>query len=222
MTYQPTAAPIQRRGGLHVAVATAFVLVVCALVGLGPAVQPASAAAANQYEEAANGLEIDDSANFMARRKGTMYKYNPDGFLAATAWMVPDSLSLYADQQLLLIRDDRADGQRVGVHWRTADRTIRGLCVVSGGKSGTSKRSQKQLCILNVPEGKRVEYRLGTCDGSKVGCGGPRNWRKKIKNWSWNTGHQPPKSVNGWRDLPDDADSEYEHGDCTEDSDRDC
>ena len=71
------------------------------------------------------------------------------------------------------VMDDRSDGKRVGIHWRLGDDSRRGLCVFTGGANGSGK------CDKDLPEGKRLELRIGRCDGSVSACDTPS------AGWSW-------------------------------------
>lgn len=69
--------------------------------------------------------------------------------------------------------DDKADGMRVGVHWRLGDDSRRGLCYFTGGE-GNSGRCGKEFA-----DGKRLELRIGRCNGSVDPCDTPS------AGWEW-------------------------------------
>jgi hypothetical protein len=77
------------------------------------------------------------------------------------------------------VRDNKADGRRVGVHWRLTDGSRRGLCVVKTGND------TEGVCYKNFPNEKKISFRIGRCDAGEQPCDDPGSgWT----NWSdWKT-----------------------------------
>lgn len=78
----------------------------------------------------------------------------------------------------IVARDHFEDGERVAVHWRLGDRSRRGLCVNKEGVPGVFE--DDQWCNKDLPEAKRVQLRIGRCDGDNSSCNVPGDYH----NWS--------------------------------------
>ena len=77
----------------------------------------------------------------------------------------------------LWVQDNAGDGHRVGMHWKIGDR--RGICINHRGHD-----IWRWSCNKNLPEGKRLTFRVGRCDGDVYTCERTTGW----KNWSaWRT-----------------------------------
>ena len=107
--------------------------------------------------------------------------------------------TVYTDKQLILISDDQSDGAASAS--TGAPRTARSAACASSprARAGVAGHARRQICVTDVPEASGSSTGSGRCDGSKKICVNAQNWCNIVGNWSSNTLHQPPKSVNGWR-----------------------
>lgn len=198
-------------------------------VALVPWAAPGTAAAQRgipnqQYTE---GSAIDDqelNAMFAVLDRMSWLKADKKQNVDANGRLVPD----WAEDpgtQILIVHDVDADGKRVGVHWRIPGTTKRGLCVNKRGKDYNSsmQAGAGTYCRFLVPEGKRVLYRLGSCDNDRHSCGGVKDWTQKLGNWNWQKLTKAPWIQNGWMDYYDDKDNDERNGcDETADDHPDC
>lgn len=107
-----------------------------------------------------------------------------------------------------ILHDTRKDGKRVAVHWRLKDGSKQGVCINPHGISCNSSYSLAEcknwgaLCVLGktegnggaafIPEGKGIQFRVGSCDADKSSC-------TLFAAWSWGV----------WQGYNDDSDRDY-------------
>ena len=78
--------------------------------------------------------------------------------------------------------DAAADGQSVGIQWKT-DYGRSGVCVSTGGKDSSYDYAFVQgdrQCNKNFEENRTITYRTGRCNFSTTNCGSLANWN----SWS--------------------------------------
>ncbi|MCY1075871.1 hypothetical protein [Archangium lansingense] len=143
------------------------------------------------------GAEMDDSTDLSSEELGTSsselaalelneasasvsYSYDIVNFVYDPN-MFPGEVGrggYQRDGDKIGMADSYGDGMRIGVHWRLGDGSRRGLCYWTGG-AGTHGG-----CNKDFPEGKRFEFRVGRCNGSKYSCGDPAQSGSGWQNWS--------------------------------------
>jgi hypothetical protein len=84
--------------------------------------------------------------------------------------------------EVMFVRDNARDGLRVGVWWYRADGAQAGICYDDLGRYDTEKQAYPFCDLPNIPEGVRVYYKVGTCDGSVNACD-----RTGGAGWVWTT-----------------------------------
>lgn len=68
------------------------------------------------------------------------------------------------------VSDRSYDGLSVGVHWRLADGSRRGICRNASGSSTL------KACNKDFIEGKTIEMRMGRCNGTTSDCSKLSSW----------------------------------------------
>lgn len=88
------------------------------------------------------------------------------------------AVSFYPRGDTFKIQDRDNDGRRVGAYWELTDGSRRGLCVRAGGtvRTPTGHRGAYGYCNKNFPEGKRVRFKIGTCDADVSPCNKPSQY----------------------------------------------
>lgn len=90
----------------------------------------------------------------------------------------------HTGDDIFKIRDESRDGYRVGIHWRLEDGSRRGLCYstagVINGIGPLPDIHPVMYCNKDFVEGKRLEFRVGRCDGDVDTCLVLADWR----DWS--------------------------------------
>ncbi|HEX5744995.1 MAG TPA: hypothetical protein VFZ09_02060 [Archangium sp.] len=121
--------------------------------------------AALEYNEASASVDVSyDIVNFV---------YAPDMFPGEVG---RGGYQAYGDK--IGLADYYSDGMRIGVHWRLGDGSRRGLCYWTGGANTHGG------CNKDFGEGKRFEFRVGRCNGSKYSCGDPAQSGTGWQDWS--------------------------------------
>ena len=143
-------------------------------------------------------------------------KFNRNGYTEVSAELVPD-VGGDPGSQTVVLHDDRADGRRVGLHWKIPGTRKRGLCVNKRGKDNNgSGNGSGTFCTFRIPEGRRLVYRIGSCNQSVKPCGKADNWWRRLDSWSWQRLDRAPYMSNGWMDYRDDADNIAREDGCDE------
>lgn len=79
------------------------------------------------------------------------------------------------------VGDNKADGRRAGVEWRTSDGR-RGVCVHTAGKYSEKHNFSSyigwQACNKDFAESATVSIRAGSCDAGARSC-------TVVGNWQW-------------------------------------
>lgn len=208
-----------------------FVALIAVLVTLTLAPWGAAGTAAaargipnKQYSEGSAIMNENLNAMFGVLDRMSWLKPDKNKNVDANGRLVPD-WEEEPGTQILIVHDVDADGKRVGVHWRIPGTKKQGICVNKRGKdyNNNMKAGAGTYCRFVVPEGKRVLYRLGSCDNDKNPCGGVKNWTQKLDNWDWHRLTKSPWIKNGWMDYYDDKDNDERNGcDETDEDHPDC